>query len=654
MTDTNITLELSPKLQQEQIVTSYIFDLKINSIVVELNHKYDKKTIISKIVKDDWTKTIEKFQSQMRQSGVSQEHITMITDVAESQYQSILPPIIDDKRVKPKFIQKYRTDDLLAEAIIIGDEPYFAVATNGGIILEESIRDFKPPSPTSYMNKPYAFKSKKEFDDLVEKAKHETIDSLYNKVKNQWKKYDAADDLEISLCAADTIFTYFQDSLGMTHYLFFVGSPDSGKSNRLLVFNFLAYRNFMSTDVTPSNIYRFLGSLQEGQGTICEDEADDLDESPEKMKIYKSGYTAGFKVARNEDSINGGMSQSAYCTYGFKIFSAERLPDSTKAKGLVQRLIELKCLSAIPQWDISEVANPAFADEFVKQLDELKELRNTLFAYRLVHYNDKIPNIQLNITNREKQLFKPLLRVFQSTDTQSELLKVVSHFIRERRELNTDSLHSTLYRLIKFLVDTENTYEFESSRIWGELKEWLAGSDISYKPLSYESSQFGTISQKQITEILKSDFSAKSPSHNSNKAKLTFDKPILDKLEGKYNTDLNVEVSESSEEDLETKDDPTHDPTQQNHAQNRGFEEDEEDVQQKGGLNKGTPKGGLEERDISSSSNNKHNPTHTKETEREDKSEDRLASSSTYSKEPDFEALSAELEKRYKPTRAKV
>ena len=381
------------------------------------------------------------------------------------------------------------------------------------------------------------------------------------------------------MCSADTIFTYFQDSLGMTHYLFFVGSPDSGKSNRHLVFNFLAYRNFMSTDVTPSNIYRFLGSQQEGQGTICEDEADDLDESPEKMKIYKSGYTSGFKVARNDDSINGGMSQSAYCTYGFKVFSAERLPDSTKAKGLVQRLIELKCLSAIPPWDISEVANPAFADEFVKQLDELKELRNTLFAYRLVHYNDKIPNIKLNITNREKQLFKPLLRVFQSTETQSELLRVVSHFVRERRELNIDSLHSTLYRLIKFLVDTEHTYVFESSGIWGELKEWLAGSEIPYKPLSYESSQFGTISQKQITEILKSDFSARSPSHNSNKAKLTFDKAIIE------NTDLNVEVSESAEEDL-SEGDPTHDPTRQNHAQNRGFEEDEEDeedVQAKGG-----------------------------------------------------------------------
>lgn len=98
MTDTIVTLELSPRLQQEQIVTSYTYDLKTNSLVVELNHKYDKKTIISKILKDDWAKTIEKFQVQMKQSGVSQKHITMITDVAESQYQFILSPYRRQKR----------------------------------------------------------------------------------------------------------------------------------------------------------------------------------------------------------------------------------------------------------------------------------------------------------------------------------------------------------------------------------------------------------------------------------------------------------------------------------------------------------------------------------------------------------------------------
>jgi radical SAM superfamily enzyme with C-terminal helix-hairpin-helix motif len=96
MTDTNITLELSPKLQQEQIVTSYIRDLKTNRLVVELNHKYDKKTIISKIVKDDWTKTIERFEHEMKRKGVSQERIATIADVTENQYQDIFPPRIGD------------------------------------------------------------------------------------------------------------------------------------------------------------------------------------------------------------------------------------------------------------------------------------------------------------------------------------------------------------------------------------------------------------------------------------------------------------------------------------------------------------------------------------------------------------------------------
>lgn len=96
MTSNNIPLELSPKLQQEQIVTSYFYDLKANSLVVELNHKYDKKTIISKIVKDDWTKSIERLEHEKKRKGVSQEYISMITDVLESQDQDIFPPIRDD------------------------------------------------------------------------------------------------------------------------------------------------------------------------------------------------------------------------------------------------------------------------------------------------------------------------------------------------------------------------------------------------------------------------------------------------------------------------------------------------------------------------------------------------------------------------------
>ena len=128
----------------------------------------------------------------------------------------------------------------------------------------------------------------------------DTLDSLYRKVKSIWKKYVDADDFHISICAADTIFSYFQDKIGLTHYLFFVGNPASGKSNNLTVFQHLAYRNMTSSDMSHSNIYQFLGSMDEGVGTLCEDEADNIDDYPDKMRIYKNGYTTGRPILKTD------------------------------------------------------------------------------------------------------------------------------------------------------------------------------------------------------------------------------------------------------------------------------------------------------------------------------------------------------------------
>ena len=68
--------------------------------------------------------------------------------------------------------------------------------------------------------------------------------------------------------------------------------------------------------------------------------------------------------------------------------------------------IELPCVYGFPQYDISEVANPAGDEEYQELLDELLDIRNTLLVYRLLHFKEKILDINLNIQGREKQLFK--------------------------------------------------------------------------------------------------------------------------------------------------------------------------------------------------------------------------------------------------------
>jgi hypothetical protein len=456
---------------------------------------------------------------------------------------------------KEEFVQRYTHCEFLAEAVIIDNKAYFAVVLptqvgepdNGvSIILQESISYdtssdglIKPLDSRSYINKPYTFKSKEEFDRLVEIARNITLDTLYRKVKSIWKKYVDADDFHISICTADTIFTYFQDKIGLTHYLFFVGGNGSGKSNNLTIFAFLAYRNMTSSDITSANIYQSLGSGEEGLGTICEDEADDIDEDYDKMRVYKNGYITGRPVLRTDTST--GRRQLKLNTFCFKAFAAEKLPDSTRAKGFNDRVIELPCMYGFPQYDISEIINSAGDNEFQELLDELLELRNTLLIYRLLHFSDKIPNVKLNIVNRE-QLFKPVIRIFQNTKTLDELLRVVSKYVGEKRERKTNTLHALLYRTVTELINEQNTYELESSLVWDTALSRLEGRHIPNKPQSFESVEYGTISQKDVTQILIEVFGATRSKRHGGTRKLVFHPSKLEKLARMYHLNVKIEV----------------------------------------------------------------------------------------------------------------
>ena len=106
--------------------------------------------------------------------------------------------------------------------------------------------------------------------------------------------------------------------------------------------------------------------------------------------------------------------------------------------------------------------------------------------YRLLHFHEKIPNIKLNIQNREKQLFKRVLRVFQGAKTLSELLPVISKYVNQRRESNANTLHAFLYELVTDLIKAQGTYELGSNLIWNTINETLQGKEILSKPQSYD------------------------------------------------------------------------------------------------------------------------------------------------------------------------
>ena len=376
-------------------------------------------------------------------------------------------------------------------------------------------------------------------------------------------EYIDADDFHISICAADTIFTYSQDKIGLTHYLFFVGAPTAGKSNNLTIFQFLAYRSMTSTEISYQNIYQYLGSQDEGVGTICEDEADTIDEDRQKMRIYKNGYITGRPVTKIDTNSPNGRVQYKFNTFCFKAFSAERLPDSLKGKGFNQRILEIPCFYGFPEFDISEVVNPAGEEKFQELLDELLDIRKLLLIYRLQHYNDKIPDIKTNLKNRERQLFKPVLRVFQNTETFNELLPIISNYINQKRENNSNTLNAYVYKVIKHLIQQENSHELRSSLIWETITQlvingvdnpvWLNGEPIPGKTLSYSSVEFGELSQKVITEICKDVFGAEKSKKGL--VKWTFDQSKFKRIGKIYNLPAEIKIKTGNDANVDDVDD---------------------------------------------------------------------------------------------------
>lgn len=145
--------------------------------------------------------------------------------------------------------------------------------------------------------------------------------------------------------AVDTIISYFQYRFATTHYLLFVGKNDVGKSAIGHVFEQLSYRGVMMTDPSVANIYRLLGKVEPAQFTIIMDEANDIDNNNDKMNVLKTGYTINGKVPKI--NTNNNNDQEFFKTYNLKVFLAETLPSTHKARGLLDRTFVIICLPGL-------------------------------------------------------------------------------------------------------------------------------------------------------------------------------------------------------------------------------------------------------------------------------------------------------------------
>jgi hypothetical protein len=419
------------------------------------------------------------------------------------------------KRKKPikKYSQNGKGD--LNENIVLAERPKFVYLDENKkphfIDEIERINDILIPNDTIDTQNPipFVFDSKEDLEQCLKEAKDETLDSLFSRVESINKKYVDVEPHYHVLFTASIIWTWIQDRFGITHYNIIVGDNGSGKNSQLLVFKYLGYRVFYVVSASAPNYYTKMGNVEEGQITTAEDEAEDIARDKDKRNMIKNGYSSGGSVPKVE--LEGGRKSEDWLVYCQKWFAMEELPNDRGMKGILDRSFVFKFLIGNPHYNIKDVIKSVGDPKFKPLHDELINTRKILFCWRLLHYNDVILDVDLNVKNRTAELTKPLIRLFQNSPNALEkILDSLSKFMIERNEVTKNSFESKLYEVIDTLRQETKELTFTNRQLLDKTIEIMDCKETEKLNIFWSLEVGMKVSQTKITSIAKSKFKAKS------------------------------------------------------------------------------------------------------------------------------------------------
>lgn len=376
----------------------------------------------------------------------------------------------------------------LAEAVLINGKPQFAVTINGGLSvnffneLETSDMIVQPPTKQEYPpNSALEYESEDEFMEYIQYAIEK--DSLYKlliSVREFYTKeyFVDTDPKNSTMLALFTITSYFQDKFSTVPYIWLIGDNGSGKNSILLTYSRLGYRVFYMTGASGANICEYLGTVEDGQGTIAEDELGDLDRDEYKRLLYMTGYAFGGSVPKILDASSKSRDQRFYRSYCQKISASENLPSIKYSKGVLDREFIIKCVKGFPKYNAKMINKKTKTPEVLELQMRLEIVRKRLFAYRLVHFGDVVPEIEgLNISGRALELTESALLLFhkyRSSPEENEIfnkgiLPTLSDFLKDRLGRRNLSLEAKLYPIITKMVQ-EQGETLENDRIFSTVQ----------------------------------------------------------------------------------------------------------------------------------------------------------------------------------------
>ncbi len=437
------------------------------------------------------------------------------------------------KPIIPKV--KGKIDDLqYVESVFVDGKPVFLVTNTktGGIYISEKFeineKIIRPLEKNECGYIPYSL-SLKEFNDLI-KSNISTA-TLLREVKDVIDAYIEAPENTKILILGDVFITYSQEWISTLHYPFFVGETESGKSTVLHLGKQLNYRCLLSEDIPHADIYNFLGEDEEGSGTICEDEAQEMWRDRNKIRTYKNSYSKGSSKPIVKMLANSKV-QVYYKTYCAKWFAGETTPQD---KGFIERLAVVHMTGGKPKHNIKQLSE--------SQLAVLNHLRNKLLVWKMQQMSKKHVQFYSGLTGRDQELWEDFLRIFDGTVFSQHAKAVVEYYVNQRHNSIKNSFEA---RIFKILHDNLNeNHEIEAQVFWRILTEDnpdLPGKLDNFSGKSFYPDEFGfKLSPNTLARIIEDKFQGKKLFRtlypDGKPKKITyyaFDLQVIESLSSKY------------------------------------------------------------------------------------------------------------------------
>lgn len=315
--------------------------------------------------------------------------------------------------------------------------------------------------------------------------------------------------------ASAIVVSYLIDRYSITAYFGIIGQPGTGKTTDLHTDKWLVYRGVSLTNPNAAQLTRIFTTQDPGQCTLIVDEADKIDIDGDFMALLKDGYQYSASIQKvNTDT----QKMDYFYTYGMKFWGSEKEPDSWKTMRFYDRTFMTRTRkqhmdSRDP--NVKEISNDVGLTEQNREIKlRILNTRRSLLLYRMLHYNKLLPNIDIGVGGRDKELVYPFMQIFYGTEYQNYVVSAFQTLLDDMTNKKQNTLTTALCLEISKYLYNNKTNELHVQDFWKYLcdntkfGEYM--QDATGKKKWIETADHGNVNIKNIGIEFRNNIKAKS------------------------------------------------------------------------------------------------------------------------------------------------